>query len=50
MVEDFKRREEIRREHLEDAFAAMKLMPSMRVGEEVAELRARFAASDVRRG
>jgi hypothetical protein len=42
MVKDFKRREEIRRQHLEDAFAAMKPKTSVRTPEEVAELRVRL--------
>jgi hypothetical protein len=40
MVEDFKRRDKIRRQHLEDALAAMQPKPSTRTAEEVAELRA----------
>jgi hypothetical protein len=42
MVEDFKRREEIRRQHVEDALAAMKPKPLARTPEEVAELCARL--------
>jgi hypothetical protein len=42
MAEDFKRREEIRRQHVEDALAAMKPTPLARTPEEVAELCARL--------
>jgi hypothetical protein len=42
MAEDFKRRDEIRRQHLEDALAAMKPKPSARTPEEIVELRARL--------
>jgi hypothetical protein len=42
MAEDFKRRDKIRRQHLEDALAAMQPKPSTRTAEEVAEQRARL--------
>jgi hypothetical protein len=42
MVEDFKGRDKSRRQHLEDALAAIKLTPSVRTGEEVGELRTRL--------
>jgi hypothetical protein len=42
IAEDFKRRDKIRRQHLEDALAAMQPKPSTRTAEEVAELRARL--------
>lgn len=41
-VEAFKRREKIRRQHLEDALEAMKPKPSARTPEEVAEVCARL--------
>lgn len=49
MAEDFKRRDEIRRQHLEDALAAMKPKPSARTPEEVAELCARLERLEARR-
>jgi hypothetical protein len=42
MADDFKRREEIRRQHLESALAAMKPTPLTRTAEEIVELRARL--------